>query len=98
MRVKGGGVPPFKLALAVGAAVAGAVTLALLLIAPSALRPGTQISAQEPEGPMFAGSYRRPLGNDPETLDPARISDTYGRSVSQQIFDGLVQYDQSLTI
>ncbi len=42
--------------------------------------------------------YRRPLGQDPETLDPARISDIYGRSVSQQIFDGLVQFDQTLTI
>ena len=44
------------------------------------------------------GVYRRPLGNDPETLDPARISDIYSRSVSQQIFDGLVQFDQTLTI
>jgi peptide/nickel transport system substrate-binding protein/oligopeptide transport system substrate-binding protein len=42
--------------------------------------------------------YRRPLGNDPATLDPGRISDIYGRSVSQQIFDGLVQFDQTLTI
>jgi peptide/nickel transport system substrate-binding protein/oligopeptide transport system substrate-binding protein len=42
--------------------------------------------------------YRRPLGNDPKTLDPARVSDIYSLSVSQQIFDGLVQYDQALTI
>jgi len=44
-----------------------------------------------------AGVYRRPLGHDPQTLDPARISDIYSRSVSQQIFDGLVQFDQTLT-
>jgi len=44
------------------------------------------------------GIYRRPLGNDPATLDPARISDVYSRSVSEQIFDGLVQFDQTLTI
>ncbi|MGH7389206.1 MAG: ABC transporter substrate-binding protein [Candidatus Rokuibacteriota bacterium] len=44
------------------------------------------------------GVYRRPLGNDPETLDPARISDVYSRSVSQQIFDGLVQFDRTLSI
>ena len=43
-------------------------------------------------------AYRRPLGHDPETLDPARISDVYSRSVAQQIFDGLVQFDQTLTI
>jgi len=42
--------------------------------------------------------YRRPLFNDPSTLDPARVSDTYGLSVSQQLFDGLVQFDQTLSI
>ncbi|MFY9589120.1 MAG: ABC transporter substrate-binding protein [Actinomycetota bacterium] len=42
--------------------------------------------------------YRRPLGNDPATLDPARVGDIYSRSVSQQIFDGLVQFDQTLTV
>ena len=44
------------------------------------------------------GDYRRPLGNDPSTLDPARVNDIYGRSVAQQIFDGLVQFDQTLTV
>jgi peptide/nickel transport system substrate-binding protein/oligopeptide transport system substrate-binding protein len=55
-------------------------------------------NAQEP--PPLAGQsvYRRPLGNDPATLDPARISDIYGLSVSQQIFDGLVEFDHTLTI
>jgi oligopeptide transport system substrate-binding protein len=42
--------------------------------------------------------YRRPLGNDPAILDPARIADIYSRSVSQQLFDGLVQFDQTLTV
>ena len=42
--------------------------------------------------------YRRPLGAEPETLDPARINDVYSRSVAQQIFDGLVQFDQTLTV
>jgi ABC-type transport system substrate-binding protein len=42
--------------------------------------------------------YRRPLGNDPATLDPARISDIYGLSVAQQIFDGLVEFDHALRI
>ena len=45
-----------------------------------------------------SADYRRPLGNDPATLDPARISDIYGRSVAQQIFDGLVAFDQTLAI
>lgn len=51
------------------------------------------------EGPVReTGVYRRPLGNDPATLDPVRVSDLYGRSVAEQIFDGLVQFDQTLTI
>jgi peptide/nickel transport system substrate-binding protein/oligopeptide transport system substrate-binding protein len=51
-------------------------------------------------GPALAAEnvYRRPLGNDPATLDPARIGDIYSRSVSQQLFDGLVQFDQTLTV
>jgi peptide/nickel transport system substrate-binding protein/oligopeptide transport system substrate-binding protein len=44
------------------------------------------------------GVYRRPLGNDPVTFDPARVSDIYSRSVAQQIFDGLVQFDHTLTV
>ena len=38
------------------------------------------------------------MGQDPETLDPARIWDIYSRSVAQQVFDGLVQFDQTLNI
>jgi peptide/nickel transport system substrate-binding protein/oligopeptide transport system substrate-binding protein len=45
-----------------------------------------------------AGVYRRPLGHDPVTLDPPRISDIYGRSVAHQLFDGLVQFDQTLNV
>jgi len=42
--------------------------------------------------------YRRPIGNDPSTLDPALIADSYGRAVAQQIFDGLVSFDETLAI
>ena len=44
------------------------------------------------------GVYRRPLGNNPITLDPARLNDIYGRTVANQIFDGLVQLDKSLAV
>ena len=59
------------------------VTVCLLLIASAAAQ---------------SADYRRPLGNDPSTLDPARISDIYGRSVAQQIFDGLVAFDHTLAV
>ena len=48
--------------------------------------------------PRYGGSYRRPLSNNPSTLDPALISDIYGFTVAQQIFDGLVQYDGAANI
>ena len=56
--------------------------------------------------PVLAGAqetppgqvYRRPLGHDPTTLDPARLRDIYSLAVGQQLFDGLVQFDQTLSI
>ncbi len=44
------------------------------------------------------GVYRRPLANDPLTLDPARPNDIYGRTIANQLFDGLVQFDGALAI
>lgn len=73
--------------------IVGVLTLLLLLSPPLA-------TAQVPgsaSAPRSGGVYRRPLANNPATLDPA-ISDTYGFTVTQQIFDGLVQYDGGLTI
>jgi peptide/nickel transport system substrate-binding protein/oligopeptide transport system substrate-binding protein len=55
-------------------------------------------NTQPTEPPKHGGAYRRPLANNPSTLDPALITDTYGHTVAQQIFDGLVQYDTSLII
>ncbi len=69
------------------------LTLAFLALLPT---PGRAAGPPARSTPEAGGIYRRPLGNDPATLDPARISDIYSRSVSQQIFDGLVQFDQTL--
>ena len=77
----------------------GPPVLALLVAACLAIgAPAAR--AQAPPTPVAAdgGVYRRPLGSDPATLDPARISDIFGLSVAQQLFDGLVQFDQTLTI
>jgi peptide/nickel transport system substrate-binding protein len=54
--------------------------------------------AQERAPAPPVGVYRRPLGNDPTTLDPARLRDVYSLAVGQQLFDGLVQFDQTLSI
>ncbi len=44
------------------------------------------------------GVYRRPLPQSPVTLDPARPNDIYGRTIANQLFDGLVQFDGVLAI
>lgn len=71
--------------------------LALSLVA--VVCPGVAAEREEAARRVDDGGvYRRPLGNEPATLDPARIGDIYSRSVSQQIFDGLVQFDQTLAV
>jgi peptide/nickel transport system substrate-binding protein/oligopeptide transport system substrate-binding protein len=47
-------------------------------------------------GAQFGGTFRRVLGNNPSTLDPAFVTDAYGGAVIRQIFDGLVQFDAHL--
>src|SRR5215813_13754181 len=47
-------------------------------------------------GATFGGIYRRMLGDNPSTLDPASLTDIYGRAVVSQVFDGLVQFDADL--
>ncbi|MCX5736761.1 MAG: ABC transporter substrate-binding protein [candidate division NC10 bacterium] len=71
-----------------------------LIIVAQALLSSTAWAQGEGQAPppKQGGAYRRPLANNPSNLDPAHISDTYGFTVAQQIFDGLVQYDGSLTI
>lgn len=68
--------------------------MAFLLVCPVALA----LADDRAPGAAEATVYRRPLGNDPATLDPARIKDIYSLAVSQQIFDGLVQFDRTLNI
>jgi oligopeptide transport system substrate-binding protein len=46
----------------------------------------------------FGGVYRRPLWDEPPTLDPALVTDVYAVSVVQQLFDGLVQFDADLNV
>jgi oligopeptide transport system substrate-binding protein len=48
--------------------------------------------------PTVGGTYRRPLGNDPATLDPAKLVDLYASEVVTQIFDGLIGFDSHLNV
>ena len=53
---------------------------------------------EKPAEPVFGGTYRRGLGHDPITLDPAKMSDIYEEVVTQQIIEGLVQYSDNLMV
>ncbi len=81
-----------------GERVSPFLPLVVLAALACALAPTALAQERKADGAVAGGVYRRALGHDPETLDPARINDIYSRSVSQQIFDGLVQFDQTLTI
>lgn len=76
----------------------GAFLTALVLLVALACVFAGVVPATAQDRAVPGGVYRRPLGGDPATLDPPRITDIYGRSVAEQIFDGLVTFDQSLAI
>jgi oligopeptide transport system substrate-binding protein len=57
-----------------------------------------QQPAQVTRKPAIGGIYRRPLANDPASLDPARLRDIYGVTVVNQVFDGLVEFDAHLNV
>jgi oligopeptide transport system substrate-binding protein len=61
-------------------------------------RPRSQPSHVSRDSPLSGGTYRRPLGNDPTSLDPARITDFYAVAVANQIFDSLVEFDAHLNV
>jgi peptide/nickel transport system substrate-binding protein/oligopeptide transport system substrate-binding protein len=44
------------------------------------------------------GTYRAVLGADPPTLDPAQATDTTSAAVIRQLFDGLLELDENLTL
>jgi oligopeptide transport system substrate-binding protein len=48
--------------------------------------------------PKYGGVYHKALRQEPLTLDPAFITDTYATSVAQQVFNGLVQFDANLNM
>ena len=47
---------------------------------------------------QYGGRYRYALGQEPLSLDPARVRNIYSLSVVQQVFDGLVQFDTNLNV
>ena len=76
--------------------VALGVCSSMLLHSPSGAAETLGKPKLEIPGTQFGGTFRRVLGNNPSTLDPAFVTDVYGGFVVRQIFDGLVQFDAHL--
>ena len=77
--------------------------LASIIAIPACTRQDDAEQSREQPSPVShepptGGIYRRPLGNDPASLDPARITDYYAVAVANQIFDGLVEFDTHLNV
>lgn len=49
-------------------------------------------------GPVSGGKYNIPLPGEPNSLDPAFITDIYAVNVANNLFDGLVEYDKDLNL
>ena len=77
---------------------AGNVSLLLVFVCLLAAEPHPALAQDRAAERPPSGTYRRPLRAEPPTLDPARITDVFGRAIAQQIFDGLVEFDQTLSV
>lgn len=49
-------------------------------------------------GGKVGGAFQMRLNAEPPTLDPAMVTDTISSQVVENLFDGLVQYDQNLSV
>ena len=78
--------------------VAGIFLCLSMSAGPHGLSQNSFADVRERERPVQGGIYRRPLEFMPRTLDPARTTDIYSVTVVQQLFDGLVQFDQDLNV
>jgi ABC-type transport system substrate-binding protein len=73
------------------------LALTLSLIIGCQQEPTGEHKKVKPE-PRNGGVYHAPLPWSPRTLDPAYSTDIYSITLIQQIFDGLVQFDQNLNV
>lgn len=63
-------------------------------------QPGEEIPAPKEvtEEDKFGGTFQGRVATDPPQLDPAFITDTTSSLVANNIFDGLVQYNEKLDV
>jgi ABC-type transport system substrate-binding protein len=61
-------------------------------------REPAKTGEQRASPPRRGGTYRAALPWQPRNLDPAFSTDIYSVTIIQQVFDGLVQFDQNLNV
>src|SRR5437879_6132078 len=64
----------------------------LLLFAAGGVTQLSEQSVPHLPGAQFGGTFRRMLGANPVTLDPALVTDSYGVTVVNQIFEVVYLY------
>ena len=77
---------------------AGNVSLLIVFVCLLAAESAPSFAQERQAARAPSGTYRRPLRGEPPTLDPARVVDVFGRAIAQQMFDGLVEFDPTLTV
>jgi len=70
----------------------------LLMLSASGVAATLEKPERQRSGARFGGTFRRMLGHDPATLDPALKTDIYAGAVVRQLFNGLVQFDADLRL
>ncbi|UCE05134.1 MAG: ABC transporter substrate-binding protein, partial [bacterium] len=58
----------------------------------------TTTTSGSPNQPRYGGKFSVPLSSEPESLDPAYITDIYAVTIANNLFDGLVEFDKDLNI
>jgi len=58
----------------------------------------TATTSGSPSQSRYGGKFSVPLSSEPESLDPAYITDIYSVTIANNLFDGLVEFDKDLNV
>ncbi len=58
----------------------------------------TAATSGSPNQTRYGGKFSVPLSSEPESLDPAFITDIYSVTIANNLFDGLVEFDKDLNV
>ena len=58
----------------------------------------TATASDSSNQPRYGGKFSVPLSSEPESLDPAYITDIYSVTIANNLYDGLVEFDKDLNV